>query len=245
MNDGPLKGRVALVTGANRGIGFEVCRQLARCGAQVILTARDSAKGAEAAEALEKEGLAVSFVTLDATDAASIAGAARKVEASFGRLDVVVNNAGGLFDMDQTVTCADLGRVRETLDLNLFGPWLVTQAFLPLLRKSAHGHVVMVSSAVGSHADPHFGLGLTAGVPAYGVSKAALNALTAKLAGELKDAGILVNAVCPGFTATQPGMAERGARPVADGAAGVTWACYLPDDGPTGGFFRDGKPIPW
>jgi NAD(P)-dependent dehydrogenase (short-subunit alcohol dehydrogenase family) len=245
MDDGTLEGRVALVTGGNRGIGFEVCRQLAGCGAQVILTARDAAKGAEAAKALGKEGLAVSFVALDAVDAASIVCAVKKVEASFGRLDVLVNNAGGFFDMDQTASRADLGRVRETLELNLIGPWLVTQAFLPLLRKSVHARVVMVSSAAGSHGDPHFSLGLNAGVPAYGASKAALNALTAKLAAELKDAKILVNAVCPGFTATEPGMAERGARPVADGAAGVAWACRLPDDGPTGGFFRDGKPIPW
>lgn len=245
MDEGTLEGRVALVTGGNRGIGLEVCRQLARCGAQLILTARDAVKGVEAAKALEKGGLVVSFVALDAVDAASIAGAVKKVEASFGRLDALVNNAGGFYDMDQTASCADFGRVRETLELNLLGPWLVTQAFLPLLRKSAHARVVMVSSAAGSHGNPHSGLGLNAAVPAYGVSKAALNALTAKFATELKDAMILVNAVCPGFTATQPGMAERGARPVADGAAGVTWACCLPDDGPTGGFFRDGKPIPW
>jgi NAD(P)-dependent dehydrogenase (short-subunit alcohol dehydrogenase family) len=244
MRDGTLEGRVALVTGGNRGIGFEVCRQLAGCGAQVILTARDAEKGTEAAKSLEKEGL-VSFVTLDVVDAASISGAVKKVEVSFGRLDVLVNNAGGFYDMDQTASRADLGRVRETLELNLLGPWLVTQAFLPLLRKSAHARIVMVSSAAGSHGHPHSGLGLNATVPAYGASKAALNALTAKFAVELEDAKIPVNAVCPGFTATKPGMAERGARPVADGAAGVTWACCLPDDGPTGGFFRDGKRIPW
>lgn len=240
MKKDELKGRVALVTGANRGIGLEVCRQLAAAGAEVILTARDADKGREAARSV-----GAAFVALNAVDAGSIRDAVSEVSRKPGRLDILVNNAGGFYDMNQVPSRADLKAVRETMELNLFGPWAVTQAFLPLLRKSAHGRVVMVSSGAGSHGDPYFGLGLEAGVPGYGTSKAALNALTAKFAAELKESKILANAVCPGFTATQPGMEAMGARPVAEGAASVTWACALPDDGPTGGFFRDGKAIPW
>ena len=240
-----LKDRIALVTGANRGIGFEVCRQLARAGARVILTARDEAKGLQAAAALTGEGLKADFVRLDAADRASVSAAAKAVGASHGRLDVLVNNAGGFYDMDRTAAKVDLGFVREVMELNLFGPWTVTQEFLPLLRKSGRARVVMVSSGAGSHGDPAFGLGTNPGVPSYGASKAALNALTVKLAAELKPEGILVNAVCPGFTATYPGMAEMGARPVTEGAAAVVWACALPDGGQTGTFTRDGKTIPW
>jgi NAD(P)-dependent dehydrogenase (short-subunit alcohol dehydrogenase family) len=245
MNKKPLEGRITLVTGGNHGIGFEVCRQLAGLGARVVLTARDAAKGAESVKELEREGFAVSFFVLDVVNAASVARAAKEVDASFGHVDVLVNNAGGFYDQDQTASRADLARVRETLELNLLGPWIVTQAFLPLLRKGSHVRIVMVSSGAGSFGDPHFSLGHFPEVPAYGASKAALNALTLKFASELKGEGILVNAVCPGFTATQPGMAERGARPVPEGAAAVVWACALPDDGPTGGFFRDGKTLAW
>jgi NAD(P)-dependent dehydrogenase (short-subunit alcohol dehydrogenase family) len=245
MADLKLKGRVALVTGANRGIGYEVCRQLARDGAEVLLTARDNAKGSDAVKTLGKDGLKATFILLDAANPSSISVAAQKVTAMFGRLDILVNNAGGFYDYDQTAATVDLDFVRQVLELNLLGPWAVTQAFLPLIHKSSHGRIVMVSSGAGSHGDPNFGLGKNYGVPAYGASKAALNAITVKLATELKAAKILVNSVCPGFTATQPGMAEMGARPVADGAASVVWACRLPEDGPTGGFFRDGQAIGW
>ena len=131
------------------------------------------------------------------------------------------------------------------LEANLFGAWRTTQALLPLLRRSGAGRVVNVASGAGSHGDPQFGLATGAGVASYGISKAALCALTTKLAVELRDDGILVNAVCPGLTATAPGMEAMGARPVHDGAAGVVWAATLPDDGPSGGFFRDGRALPW
>jgi NAD(P)-dependent dehydrogenase (short-subunit alcohol dehydrogenase family) len=132
------------------------------------------------------------------------------------------------------------------LEVNLFGAWRLTQALLPLLRESPAGRVVNVSSGAGSHGDPDFGLAVRGGTAAgYGISKAALNALTATLAAELAGTGVLVNAVCPGLTATWPGAESTGARPVAGSAPGVVFAATLPADGPTGGFFRDGQPWPW
>jgi NAD(P)-dependent dehydrogenase (short-subunit alcohol dehydrogenase family) len=132
------------------------------------------------------------------------------------------------------------------METNLFGGWRTTQAFLPLLRTSARPRVVFVSSGAGSHGDQQFGLAVRGGAAAsYGITKAAVNALVATLATELQDTGVLVNAVCPGLTATYPGAEEMGARPVADGAASVVFAATLPDDGPSGGFFRDGRPLPW
>lgn len=136
--------------------------------------------------------------------------------------------------------------MHTVLETNLFGAWRMTHAFLPLLRMSAHGRVVNVSSGAGSHGDASFGLTTNNGASAsYGISKAALNALTVKFAVELADSGVLVNAACPGLTATAPGMEAMGARPVADGARSIVWAATLPDDGPTGGFFRDGQLLAW
>jgi NAD(P)-dependent dehydrogenase (short-subunit alcohol dehydrogenase family) len=159
------------------------------------------------------------------------------LERSAGRLDVLVNNAGILYDTWQRALDADLAVVRKVFDTNTLGAWRVSQAFLPLLRRSRHGRIVNVSSGAGAFAsmDGH--------APAYSISKVALNALTCMLAAELRPAGILVNAVCPGWVETDMGGA--GGRPVAEGAAGIVWAATLPDNGPSGGFFRDGKPIEW
>jgi len=231
---------VALVTGANRGIGFEVTRQLAQGGLVVLLGSRDRDKGNAAAGALAAAGGIVP-IRLDVTDRGDIDDARRFVEEQFGRLDVLVNNAGGLYDADQTASTVDLDAVREALELNLMGAWQVTQAFVPLLRRSDHPRIINVSSESGSFGADH-GLSAGAGTPAYGVAKAALNALTVKLAAELKADGVLVNTICPGYTATELG---GGGRPVEEGAASVVWAAGLPDDGPTGGFFRDGKPLAW
>ncbi len=146
----------------------------------------------------------------------------------------------------KSVSNADLEPVQTLMATNLYGAWRTIQAFLPLIRQSRHGRIVNVSSGAGSHGDMQFGLATGNGaVASYGISKAAVNALTSKLAAELAGTGILVNAVCPGLTATAPGMEAMGARPVAEGAASVAWAALLPDGGPTGGFFRDGKPLPW
>lgn len=225
---------VALVTGGNRGIGLEVCRQLAARGLQVLLAARDMAKARDAAGRI---AASVIPLALDVTDEASVDAAVGAVRGAPGRLDILVNNAGINYDTWQHAGTADLGVVRETLDTNLLGAWRVTRAFLPLLRKGRGGRIVMVSSGAGQITT------MGAGPPAYQVSKAALNALTRTLAAELAGSGVLVNAVCPGWVATE--MGGSGGRHVAEGAAGIVWAATLPLGGPTGGFFRDGEPIAW
>lgn len=238
---------VALVTGANRGIGFEVCRQLADRGYTVVLTGRDAARAEAAADELARAAGVVISLPLETSSDASVQAAAAEIESRFGRLDVLVNNAGGNFDAMNQASSVTMDYVRETLELNLIGAWRVTQAMLPLLRKSAHGRIVNVSSGAGAFAsEDAFGLTRMGGsVPAYGVSKAAINALTVKLACELQGTCILVNSACPGWTATYPGAEAQGARPVAEGAASIVWAATIPDGGPTGGFFRDGQPISW
>ncbi|MFC5642395.1 SDR family oxidoreductase [Kitasatospora cinereorecta] len=228
---------VALVTGANRGIGHETARRLAELGHIVLLCAR-RAEDAELA-AVELAGLPGAALPrrLDITDADGVEALARSVEAEFGRLDVLVNNAAINYDPAERAVEVDLDEVRRTLETNLFGAWRMVQAFRPLLGRSAHPRVVNVSSESGSLA------GMAGGEPAYGISKAALNALTRKLADELRAERILVNAVCPGWVATD--MGGPGGGPVEAGAANVLWAATLPDSGPTGGFFRDGRSLPW
>jgi NAD(P)-dependent dehydrogenase (short-subunit alcohol dehydrogenase family) len=229
--------KVAVVTGANRGIGLEVVHQLAKLGMQVILGARDLARGEAAATSLTREGLMVYPHQLDVTDQRSIDHVIAEVTATFGQLDILINNAGILYDTWQQAVTADLTIVQQALETNLFGAWRMCQACLPLMRQSGSGRIVNVSSEAGSLT--HMG----GGTPAYTISKTALNALTCMLAAELAETGILVNAVCPGWVATDMGGA--GGRPVAQGAAGIIWAATLPDHGPTGGLFRDGKPLPW
>jgi len=221
---------IALVTGGNRGIGREVARQLAAAGHTVLLTARSIEAAADAAKAV---GPNAHPLRLDVTSEEDIASIARDIDA----LDVLINNAAITYDTWQRATTADLDVVREAAETNLYGPWRLTQALLPLLRASAHPRVVNVSSEAGSLAS------MGGGTPAYSLSKAALNALTRMLAAELGADGVLVNSVCPGWVATD--MGGPGGRPVEEGAASVVWAATLPDDGPTGGFFRDGRPIPW
>lgn len=229
--------KTALVTGANRGIGLEVVRQLARLGMTVILGARDLEKGQAAARKLSNEGLKVLPRLLDVADPESINKLAAQVESEFRRLDVLVNNAGILYDDWQRPTTADMNIAHEAMETNAFGAWRMCQAFTPLLRRSRHGRIVNVSSESGSLA------GMDGQTPAYSTSKAALNAITRLFAGELKSDGVLVNSICPGWVATD--MGGSGGRPVELGGASVVWGATLPDDGPTGGFFRDGKPLPW
>ena len=230
--------RIALVTGGSRGIGVEVCRQLATRGFVVLLTARSLAKARATAEKLSKAGR-VEPLALDVADAESIAKAATDVAREHGHLDVLVNNAGINYDTWETAENADINStVTETIATNLLGPWRICQAFLPLLRKSRAARIVNVSSESGSLAS------MGAGPPAYQVTKAALNALTRTLAGELRSAHILVNAVCPGWVASDMGGAGAP-RSLSEGAAGIVWAATLPDSGPTGGFFRDRKPLAW
>jgi len=242
MADDP---RVVLITGAARGLGREVARQLAEFGHQVLISARDP-QDAEQAAAELGVGVTALAVGLDVADPTSVTEAVALLERAPGRLDVLINNAAAYVDWTETATNADLDAAHAVLETNLFGAWRLTQAVMPLLRASSSGRVVNVSSGAGSHDDPAFGLRARGGAAAsYGISKAALNGLTSTLATELADTGILVNSVCPALTATWPGAENMGARPVADSALGVVWAATLPDGGPSGGFFRDTKPLPW
>ena len=229
--------KIALVTGANRGIGFEVCRQLGNLGFTVLLSARDSVKGEAAANLLAGNGLEVIFYRLDVSNKNHIQRIYDEVKQEFGRLDVLVNNAAILYDLGKQAINADLDMVNKALVTNLYGPWLLCQAFIPLMQRNRYGRIVNVSSGAGSL---HY---MEGGTPAYGISKVALNALTRKLAAEISGNGILVNAVDPGWVATD--MGGHGGRPVEEGAKGIVWAATLPDNGPNGGFFHDGKPEPW
>jgi NAD(P)-dependent dehydrogenase (short-subunit alcohol dehydrogenase family) len=228
--------KVALVSGANRGIGKEVVRQLAQIGYQVFLGARDLEKGADAARGLGDKH--ITPVELDVTKQTSVDGAIQLIRSRLGKLDALINNAAIHYDTWQKGSTADIdGTIKEAFETNLFGAWRLARAAIPLLTKSAAARIVNVSSEGGSLSS------MGGGTPAYSTSKAALNALTRVLAGELRSHGILVNSVCPGWVATDMGGA--GGRPVADGASGIVWAATLPDDGPTGGFFRDRAPLPW
>jgi NAD(P)-dependent dehydrogenase (short-subunit alcohol dehydrogenase family) len=203
----------------------------------VVLGSRDRERGEVAAARLRGEGLDVSACQLDVADAASVEAAVERIRREHGRLFAVVNNAAILYDTWQRGVDADLDEVREAFETNVLGAWRVVQAALPLVRESRAGRIVNVSSGAGALTD------MGGGTPAYRTSKAALNALTRVLAAELRGDRILVNAICPGWVATDMGGA--GGRPVSDGAAGIVWAVELPDDGPTSGFFRDGRPIAW
>ena len=228
------KENIAIVTGANRGIGLEVVRQLAQLGFRVFLGSRDLSKGRSAATSLGDDR--VEAVRLDVVDQSSIDQLVAAIDQRYGRLDVLVNNAGILYDSWERVTNADLATVREAFETNTIGAWRMAQAFIPLLKKSAHARIVNVSSESGSLAS------MSGETPAYSISKLALNGLTKMLASDLKSAGIIVNSVCPGWVATDMGGANAP-RSVDEGASSVIWAVTIPDDGPTGGFFRDGKPL--
>jgi NAD(P)-dependent dehydrogenase (short-subunit alcohol dehydrogenase family) len=237
MSDSGRDG-VALVSGANRGIGKEVARQLAGLGYEVLLGGRDGAKARAAAEELnEGAGGAVRALTLDVADEGSIEAAARHVRDEDGRLDVLVNNAGVGTDFGISGTAPDFDAVQRALDTNFFGAYRLTIALLELLRQSEHPRVVNVSSGMGGVAE------MGGWSPGYRVSKAAMNAMTRILSTELKDEGILVNSACPGFVNTDMGGPMGAKKPVEDGAKGIVWLATLPDDGPTGGFFRDGAPV--
>jgi NAD(P)-dependent dehydrogenase (short-subunit alcohol dehydrogenase family) len=232
--------RVAVVTGANRGMGLETCRQLAKRGLRVVLTARDAQKGEAAAAGLRAENLDVAFHPLDVTDDRSVAALADHVERAYGRLDVLVNNAGavleepgsrGFFDVPSDV-------LARAFDVNALGAARCCRALVPLMRKNGYGRVVNVSTGM---AALH---GMNGGWPAYRMSKTALNALTRLLSEELGGTGVKVNSVCPGHVQTE--MGGLGAnRTVEEGVDTTLWLATLHDDGPTGGFFRDCKQIDW
>jgi NAD(P)-dependent dehydrogenase (short-subunit alcohol dehydrogenase family) len=228
-------GRIALVSGGNRGIGREIARQLAQRGITTILGSRDEEKGQAAAKGMNGD---VVVRQLDVADEKSVDRLASFVEEEFRRLDVLVNNAGIANDRGQRGVDADLDRVREALEANLFGAWRLCEAFVPLMQRNGYGRIVNVSSGMGALND------MGGGSPAYRVSKTTLNALTRILASELRGSGILVNSVSPGWVRTDMG-GSNASRSVEEGADTPVWAATLPNNGPTGGFFRDRRPIPW
>lgn len=239
---------IALITGAGRrqGLGFETAKQLAQKGYHVILAGRKEKQIEDSATELKSKGFSVSGAILDLTDDLSIRRAAEKLAGEIDHIDVLINDAALMQGMG-TVELQDMDEARLILNTNVIGTWSVTQQMLPLLKKSAHPRIVNVSSGAGSYEDPQYGLKhgtIVTMASVYGISKLALNGLTVKMAKELKKYGILVNAVCPDITATYDVNGYFG-RPVELSAKGVVWAATLPDDGPTGGFFRDGKEIEW
>ena len=226
--------RVALVTGGNRGIGFEACRQFAASGIRVVLTARDPEKGESAARRLRDEGQDVVYEQLDVTDGGSVAACARRLSEAGTNVDVLVNNAGvypteGVFSVSEET-------FRGALEINTVGPFRTCRTFVPQMIERGYGRVVNVSSGGGS-----FGEGL--GPAAYAVSKAALNALTVKVAQALRG-DVKANAMCPGWVRTDMGGAGAPRSPE-EAIDTLLWLATLPPDGPNGGFFRDRRPIPW
>jgi NAD(P)-dependent dehydrogenase (short-subunit alcohol dehydrogenase family) len=243
-NDG-LKGKVALVTGANKGIGLEIARQLAQQGCTVLVGARDERRGEEAAAKLKAEGLDARFLRLDVTDQATIDAAAARIENEFQKLDILVNNAA--IGLDRTPPSQlDIEILRRTYDTNVFGVFAVTKAMLPLLKKSEAGRIVNMSSGLGSLAQTSDPDGPFAAVNllAYNSSKSALNALTVQFAVELRGTPIKVNAADPGYVATDLNE-HRGYRTVEQGAQTPVRLATLPADGPTGGYFNDEGIVPW
>ena len=234
-----MAARIAVVTGASKGIGFEICRQLAQRGVNVVLTGRDPGRGRKAVSSLQREGLNVVFHALDVVDPKQIRKPADYMARSHGRCDILVNNAGILVDKrGASVLDVALGTVRTTFETNFYAPLRISQVLMPLMRDRGYGRIVNLSSGLGQLE------GMGDGTPAYRVSKAALNALTLMFASATKGSGILVNSTCPGWVRTDMGGASA-TRSVEKGAETAVWLAMLPDHGPTGGFFRDRKPIAW
>lgn len=238
--------KVALVTGANKGIGYETARRLASQGITVLLGARDEQRGKEAAAKLQAEGLDVQFLRLDVNDQSSHKAAHSFIEDKFGKLDILVNNAAVALETNQIPSEVDMQTLRKTFDTNFFGVVAVTQSLLPLIRKSGAGRIVNVSSGLGSltqHSDPTWAF-YPVKLLAYNTSKTALNAFTVTLAYELKDTAIKVNSADPGYTATDMN-GHSGHKTVEQGAEVIIQLATLPADGATGGYFDDQGVLPW
>ena len=240
-----MERRVAVVTGANKGIGLEIARQLAREGITLFIGARDEERGRAAAEKLRAEGLDARPLRLDVTDDASVSAAASFVEREAGRLDILVNNAGIAID-NGPPSRVSIDVVRKTYETNVFGIVRTTQAMLPLLRRSDAGRIVNMSSGLGSlsrNSDPSWDYAAVKFL-AYNSSKTALNMITVQFAHELRNTPIKVNAADPGYVATDMNR-HQGVRTVEQGAATPVRLALLPPDGPTGGYFNDDGPLPW
>jgi NAD(P)-dependent dehydrogenase (short-subunit alcohol dehydrogenase family) len=240
------KGKIALITGANKGIGYELARQLAKEGVTVLVAARNAKLGEAAAAKLKADGAEAHFLELDVTKRETIAKAAQTVRTQYGRLDILVNNAGVVDKGDGPPGTADPEAVRRVLEVNFFGVLAVTQAMLPLVRKSAAGRIVMISSGLGSltwNADPKWPFAAVKPL-GYNGSKAILNMMTVQLAWELRDTAIKVNTVNPGYTATDLN-GNKGTQTLAEGAAEALRQALAPDDAPTGRFVETGGVVPW
>lgn len=238
--------KVAVVTGANRGIGFEICRQLAKLDdVKVILTSRNQSKGKKVCEAFKKEGMDVLYHRLDVTDTDSIDEFVDYLEGDMGRCDILVNNAG-IFpdtqnstpDLSPSFFNTSIETVKEAMETNVYGPFMLCQAIVPLMISKNYGRIVNMSSGMGQLKD------MGGGSPAYRISKTALNAITRILSNEVGGSNIKVNSMCPGWVKTDMG-GPQATREVEQGADTALWLATLPDDGPSGGFFRDRKPIAW
>lgn len=230
--------RIAVVTGANRGIGRQTAEDLAALGFHVLLTARDEARGREAAAAMQEKGLPVAFHQLDVTDAASIRRLVKNVADVYGRADVLINNAAVNLDKGVSPLELDLATLRQTIETNVYGPFQLCQALVPLMQRNGYGRIVNVSSQAGRLSNPQpDGL-------AYRTSKAALNMITRVLARRLEGSNILVNAVHPGWVRTD--MAGHHAPlSLAESTDTIIWLATLPEDGPTGSFFYRREPMAW
>lgn len=231
--------KIAIVTGANRGIGFETCRQLAQYSIKVILTSRDPEKGKIAAEQLQSEGLDVVSAPLTVTEKQSSQQLAEWVRQEFGRLDILVNNAGIYPDPPQNnILNTDLETIQLAMETNLYGVLLVSQALIPLMQIHNTGRIINVSSGMGQLST------MASDAVAYRLSKVALNGLTTILAAQLQGSGITVNAICPGWVKTDMG-GPNAPRTPEQGADTIVWLATRSDNTSTGGFWRDRQPIPW
>jgi len=232
--------KIAVVTGANRGIGFEICRQLAaNKGISVVLTSRDEAKGRMAVAQLRSQGLEIEFYQLDVTDTSGIQRLGGFLERKYGAADILINNAGIMADPKGTgMLGVQLQIIRTTMETNVYGPLILCRELIPLMRKKNYGRIVNISSGLGQLSE------MGGGMPAYRMSKTALNALTRTLAAELKGTNILVNSVCPGWVKTDMG-GPNAVKTLAEGADTAVWLATLPDGGASGGFYRDRKAISW
>jgi NAD(P)-dependent dehydrogenase (short-subunit alcohol dehydrogenase family) len=240
------KSRVALVTGANRGIGFEVAKQLAINKITVLMGTRDEERGMKARDQLAGQGLDVQLIRIDVTDPTTIEAAIGRIKDEFRRLDILVNNAGIMIDSETRLLELGVVLFQNTLEANAFGPLLLSQACVPLMQANDYGRIVNVSSSLGSLTDianPDSSYTQVQS-PAYRLSKTLLNGITVLLAKELRGTNILVNSACPGWVRTEMGGDQAPLSPE-QGAATPVWLAMLPDNGPSGGFFRDQQPIPW
>ncbi len=240
--------KVALITGANKGIGFETARQLGKQGITILVGARDEARGTEAAKTLQAENVDAHFLHLDMSDVNTFANAAKFIEEKFGKLDILINNAGVLLDYTVPASAVPVANWRKTFETNVFSLIELTQTLLPLIKKSEAGRIVNLSSILGSltlNSDPTSPIAASGGAnTSYHASKAAVNMFTIQLANELKDTPIKVNSAHPGWVKTDMG-GEVAPMEIVDGAKTSVYLATLPADGVTGKYIHLGEELPW